>query len=502
MNTSMKNKFLTSFLTILVAGACTYEFPEKVEPTLGTVDMTKIVSVGNSLTAGFMDNALYSSGQTNSYPAILAGQAKQLNSAIVFTQPTVTSANGCSNPAGGCTQGRLYLKNPASPTPTPTAGDATVFAPYGGNKTDLNNWGVPGVTIRTAQTALLGGPSTGNPLFNPYYARIASNPGTSTLIGDAVNSMKNGGTFFTFWLGSNDVLGYATGGASDPSILTSQPIFASAFNSALTAMLNANAGAKGVVMNIPNVTSIPYFTTVAYNPVVFLSSNPIHVATVAQLNGPAAYGGYNAALQGLVGAGAITQAEADKRKVIFKTGANSASGANALVINDESLADLSAALGSINPALSAFGKVRQATSTDLIVLPAASVIPTGVGVSSPMPDQWVLIPAEQTQVQNSINEFNTVISGAVNAQSDRLVLVDANAILAEIRTGTVAVNGSSLTASISPPFGAFSLDGVHPNQRGSAYLANKIIEAINKKWGAKIPYCNPNDFKGNALPIP
>jgi hypothetical protein len=66
----------------------------------------------------------------------------------------------------------------------------------------------------------------------------------------------------------------------------------------------------------------------------------------------------------------------------------------------------------------------------------------------------------------------------------------------------VTINGSSFTSSILPPFGAFSLDGVHPNQRGHGYMANLFIDAINRKWGAAIPLCNPNDLPGNALPIP
>jgi lysophospholipase L1-like esterase len=503
---TMKNKFLISLLTIATVGACTYDFPEQAEPSFGDADFTKIVSVGNSLTAGFMDNALYTAGQNNSFAAIFARQAAVLGGGE-FSVPTVNSANGCSNPAGGCTQGRFYLKYSNIATgaagPFPTAGDGGAsLAPYTGSKTALNNWGVPGVTIQTALLPATGGPASANPFFNPFYARIASNPGVSTLIGDAAASLGNGGTFFTFWLGNNDVLGYATGGASNPALLTSQGAFQTAFNGALNAMLSAKADAEGAVANIPNVTSIPFFSTVAYNPVVFLTSNPTHVATVAQLNSLAAYGGFNAALQGLATAGAITQAEADKRKVVFKTGTNSASGANAVVITDESLTNLAPLLGGINPALAGFGQVRQATSTDLITLTAGAVIPTGVGVSTPMGDQYVLIPAEQTEIQTAITGFNTTIASAVAAQSARLVLIDANAILADIKAGKVSINGSTLSASITPPFGAFSLDGVHPNQRGSAYMANKIIEAVNAKWGAKIPLCNPNDFVGNALPIP
>jgi hypothetical protein len=506
----MKNKFLITLLAAFVVGACTYEFPEKVEPTLGEVDFTKMVSVGNSLTAGFMDNALYKASQDNSFPAIIAKQAALLGGGS-FTQPTVNSTNGCSNPAGGCTQGRLYLRlnlSTGAASPFPTAGDGGAsLAPYTGSKTALNNWGVPGVTIQTAQLAALGGPA-GNPFFNPYYARIASNPGTSTLIGDAKASMASGGTFFTFWLGNNDVLGYATGGASNPAILTSQGAFQAAFNAALNEMLAANPNGKGAVANVPNVTTIPFFTTIPVNPVT------LDAGTTSTLNSK--FADYNATLDAFKGAPfSLPAAEMDSRKITFTAGAG-----NRIVINDETARDLGPLWDQLVAAnmmtssqraqLEPFRYARQARTGDLVVLPAASFIGTTVGgnpmlvngVSVPLADQWVLLPSEQTEIQNAINGFNATISTAVNANATRLVLIDANAALTEIRAGTVTVRGSSLTASISPPFGAFSLDGVHPNARGSAYMANLFIEAINKKWGAKIPLCNPNDYVGNALPRP
>jgi hypothetical protein len=510
----MKNKLIYSFLTALAVSACTYDFPVKEEPTLGDVDFTKMVSVGNSLTAGYMNGALYSEGQNSSYPAIIAAQAANLGGGA-FTQPTVNSTNGCFNPAGGCTQGRLVLKNPVSPAPTPTAGDnGASLAPYAGSKTALNNWGVPGVTIQTAQSPALGGPATANPLFSPYYARIASNPGTSTLLGDAVASMSNGGTFFTFWLGNNDVLGYATGGASNPAILTDPAVFQAAFTNALNAMLGANTNAKGAVANIPNVTSIPFFTTVPVNPVSLPAAN------ATALN--AGFAGYNATLDGLKGAPfSLPAAEMDSRKIAFTAGAG-----NRIVINDETARDLGpfwdqmVTFGVLNSTqraqLEPYRFARQAivSSTtvagDLAILPASAFIGTIVGgnpqlingLTVPLADNWILIPSEQTQIQNAINAFNTTIANAVTANASRLVLIDTNAAMQSLRAGTVTVGGSSLAASISPPFGAFSLDGVHPNPRGSAYIANLFIQGINAKWGSKIPLCNPNDFIGNALPTP
>src|SRR5690606_25924397 len=172
-----------------------------------------------------------------------------------------------------------------------------------------------------------------------------------------------------------------------------------------------------------------------------------------------------------------------------------------------SLADGSDALlgiGAITPeqrtALTPYEQARQTTSNDLIVLPAASFIGTTVGgnpllingVSVPLGDQWVVTPTEKQTIQNRVNAFNSKISDVVAANSNRLVLVNIHDILNQLAETGVPINGSTLTASITPPFGAFSLDGVHPNARGHAFIANQFIEAINAKFKSSIPLCNPN----------
>jgi hypothetical protein len=55
--------------------------------------------------------------------------------------------------------------------------------------------------------------------------------------------------------------------------------------------------------------------------------------------------------------------------------------------------------------------------------------------------------------------------------------------------------------SFLPPYGAFSEDGVHPNSRGYAYLANIIIDAINTTFSANVPKASLADYKGTALPV-
>jgi hypothetical protein len=513
--TIINGAILTGALTL---GSCLYDFPVQPEPTTGQADFTKIVAIGNSVTAGFMDGALYNAGQENSFPAILAQQAATLGGGP-FIQPLVNSANGCFNPAGGCTEGRLILRGTTSPVPRPTEGDPRSLARFtGAPANQINNWGVPGVTLGTALSPLTGQAIPPNPAFNPFYHRIASNPGTSTLIGDAAASLVNGGTFFTFWLGNNDVLGYATGGASNPALLTSQADFQTRFNQALNAILNARADAEGAVANIPDVGRLPFFTTVPANPV------PLDAGTAGMLN--ANFAGYNNTLVAFSNPPFnLPAAEMTARRIEFRAGAG-----NRVLINDETARDLGPlwdmlqGAGGITAAqraaLEPFRRARQTVvpapaanppvQGDLLVLPAAAFIGTTVGgnpalingVSVPLADQWVLLPSEQNEIQEAVNGYNGIIRAAVDAQGARLVLVDVNAAFADVRAGRVSIKGSAFSSSIAPPFGAFSVDGVHPNQRAQAYIANLFIQAINGKWGARIPLTNPNDFAGNALPIP
>src|SRR5690606_3188975 len=133
------------------------------------------------------------------------------------------------------------------------------------------------------------------------------------------------GTFFLFWLGNNDVLGYATGGAVDGvSVpMTSTEDFTTYYNLAISSLLSPE-GVKGVVGTIPNVTAIPYFTTVPWNAI------ELPQASADQLNAALSVN-YNAFLDGMKQAGVLTDEEVAKRKV------NYAAGKNGILINDETL---------------------------------------------------------------------------------------------------------------------------------------------------------------------
>jgi hypothetical protein len=298
-------------------------------------------------------------------------------------------------------------------------------------------------------------------------------------------------SFFSLWIGNNDVLGYAlTGGDGSNPITPVDGPPGVGFNQsygALIATLTAS-GSGGVVANIPDVTDIPHFTTVPYNPV------PLDAATAAAVN--QAYAPYNggimAALAALDGTGLFTPEEAAARIISFE-----ASETNAVVIDDESLTDL----GAINPAFAGLPKIRQATAEDLIVLPASNFIgtlavennPLSVnGVAIPLADKWVLVPSEQAEITEAIMTFNATISSTVNAAG--LAFVDANTLYAQLSNGGITSGNFTLTSNLVTG-GAFSLDGVHPTARGYALIANDFMKAIDATYGSNF------EASGNLLDL-
>lgn len=439
--------------------------------TSGSANFSKYVALGDSFAAGFCDNALFIEGQKGAYPNILAQQFALVGGGDFKTPFMADNIGGFVGSTTYVPRLAIVGLLPDGKTPnislvsgSSTTNQSTVLPGF------FNNMGVPG-----AKCTQLDYPGYGSSLGNPYFARFASNP-MATIVDDAVAQNP---TFFSLWIGGNDVLGYATSGGIDSSDITSPSLFDSKYNSLITKL--TTGGRKGVIANLPYVNTLPYFTTVPYNPV------PLDAATVTQLNGASAYGAYNfgitQAFAYLVGNGLMTQAAANaeiaKRTITFHAGSD-----NAVVILDESLTDLTL----INPALKS---MRQATAEDLIVLPARSFIGTQVGgnplyvngVSVPLADKWVLTKAEIAEVKTATDAYNVTIAAA--AANNNLAIFDAKETMRLISTTGISANNYNVISTYVTG-GAFSLDGVHPTPRGYALIANEFIKAINAKYGSNM----------------
>lgn len=443
--------------------------------TSGEADFSTYVSLGNSLTSGVSDGTLFLAAQLNSFPSILANKFS-MTSGGAFTQPLVNDNFGGLALAGNRIAGPRLVTTGGAPQPLEDViGPVTVTTDIALNNPTgpFNNMGVPG-----ARSFHLLAPGYGNimnfPNANPYFVRMTGSTPDASVI---ELSMAQSPTFFSLWIGNNDVLGYATTGGDGTSPITDQPTFDFAISTLISTL--TSQGAKGVVANIPYVTDIAHFTTVPHNPV------PLDAATAGLVN--QAYAQYNGGLQLALANGLISAEEAEARTIMFE-----ASETNAVVIEDESLTNLSA-LG--------LPSIRQATAADLLVLPALSFIGTEAvpgnpltvnGVAVPLADKWVLLPSEQAEIRAAVDSFNATIQSAANQAG--LAIVDANALLSELNSTGIASGSYVLTSSLVTG-GMFSLDGIHLTSRGYAVAANEFMKAIDATYGSNF------EASGNLVDI-
>lgn len=522
----MKNISKIFIATSLVAFAsCDPDFDEPIEDievTSGAADFSKYIALGNSLTSGFTDNALFISGQENSYPNMLATQMAMAGGGN-FTQPLMPDdIGGFDGPSPLFVAGRLKLvidpeTGSMGPVATPAQSPLTMV------NGSVNNMGVPGAKSYHLLAPGYGNQSgIANGTANPYFVRFASSNTTSVLDDAAVQQP----TFFSLWIGNNDVLSYASGGGVGvdqtgninpatygPEDISDPQVVAGSIQTILERLVN-QGGAKGVIANIPSITDIPFFTTVPYNPLN--PSNPSFGSMIPALN--VQFGQLNAVFEYL---------GVPDRKIVFNT-----DSASPVVINDETLAPIGAQITAVLMAQgmdagtatvlgSTYSQARQATANDLLVFTSQTVIgqinttrmgelmAMGVpqeqaaqlsvnGITYPLTDRWVLIPSEKQAVANATNAYNAAIRQLANQYN--LAFVDAYEAMKDLssQSGITYFGNTYTTTYVSG--GAFSLDAVHLTGKGYAVVANYFIDAINQKYGSTLRNVNPNNFSGVTIP--
>ncbi|NHM06587.1 G-D-S-L family lipolytic protein [Flavobacterium sp. CYK-4] len=448
----------------------------EVAVSAGSVDFSRYVALGNSITAGYTDKALFKAGQAFAYPKLMADQFATVGGGE-FKTPFMNDNYGGLLLAGLPVQGVRLVFNGTAPVSLPGAAPTTEITNFltGG----FNNMGVPG-----AKSYHLLAPGYGNPAglltspatANPYFVRFASN-GTTSVLADA---MAQSPTFFSLWIGNNDVLGYATSGGdgSDPITPVSGAPGAG-FDGTYAALISTltSAGAKGVVANIPDVTTIPFVTYVGYNPIPELTQ-----AQVDQLN--AGYAAYNGGLVAAKNLGLISEEERLQRTIVFTAGKK-----RPVVMLDEYLTDITA----VNPALI---KMRLSTPEDYVILSYQGGNPqthlaAGNGTQFPLQDGWVLSKNEVQEIRTATAAYNEIIKAQAEAKG--LAFVDAAAIMNQVANGGILVGNYHFTNQFIQG-GAFGLDGVHLTPRANAYVANKFLEAIEKTYGASFKKYKVQDF--------
>jgi hypothetical protein len=459
-----KNFIYKSGMLAIFAGVLLTSCDPEIDapaPTAGEADFSSFISVGNSLSAGYQSGGLSREGQLNSVPAILAQQFKLVGGGE-FAQPlfseTQKNGSGYLRLAGFTPQGSPITETVQTELAIRSL-NPTLYTKHTEN---INNLAVPG--IRTADIKTVGYGSTQG---NPFFERLTNNPLQTYLQYVEAQATAANHTFFSVWMAENDVLGYATSGGFSGT-LTETGLFQTNY-SELMDVLTAN-GEKGIAVTIPNVTAIPFFTTV----------------------GPSLKAGLTA--KGVPAIAALTGNTASRIPLMVSDIKDASGGTLLIPLTASAYAPL---IGTVT------GKYwrditkgnKQALAGALQAYSIDTTQAFGSG-ANPWPSSLLLDGTEQAAVAAKTTELNNIIKA--EAQEKNLALWDAFSFFNNIQTGFTR-NG----VSYSPAFisgNLFSLDGVHLTSRGYAIAANEMIKAINAKYKSRVPLVDETQYSAVIFP--
>ncbi|MDF1672034.1 MAG: SGNH/GDSL hydrolase family protein [Vicingaceae bacterium] len=433
--------YTTLSITVLTSLSCTKTQFDEYETNNGDANFTTFISLGDSYTQGFQDGGLHNEHdqQANSYPSIIA---KQMGAN--FVQPLVS----------GTGSGYMHLEfrngeievikafDPDVPNNDPNAIDYDPsFNTWANKSIKYNNLAVGGLNVRnvfainTAEESVNhiylgnGAPAplawngvSGEPI-SPYGRFL--DWGTLSNPVEYIEQIRNSSaTFFTNWLGVNDAMSWAKEGGDDisgSSLQTLPSNFRIKYDSVLTIL--QDLGAQGVCATIPDVTEMPFFTTITLDILL--------------------------------------------KDVWIKEGADTT-------------------------------MIRKATNDDLILLTAKGYLEDNFGnsASNPLPHQVVLDKDEIVLVKNHTSSLNAEIMAS--ASKHGYSVVDMHGFMGRLVSGMNFDGVDYSTKFIEG--GAYSIDGLHPNTRGYAFIANEFIKVINSSYGSELRPVSPSNYKGIVFP--
>ena len=350
---------------------------------------------------------------------------------------------------------------------------------YKGEKNDLNNLAFPNFTVKQ---------SVNNSYFsNPYFTRIST--GNKSI---AEQITEKSPTFLICWFGINDYLEYAMEGAVDENKLTTLEEFELGFNSFLQKILNETES-KIIAGNLISICDLPYFYLNQYN--------FIRLSNAEKSLAQAIYKPYNESVA-IYNVG--KPAELVRPMISFED-----NGATLypqpLVVIDDLLPDAFYSNGEPLP------KFRQLKPGELALYSITpEMVKAGWGWKIPLDQTYYLNAEEIDRIEERKNGFNQIINQLADKYPNRLAVADLHSVTKKIaETGKMDAWGISVSEEIIYQNGLplegglelnsiFSLDAVHFNQRGNAFIAAEFIKSINATFGATVPLPEINSFAGNV----
>ncbi|MDC0339062.1 hypothetical protein OAN33_05950 [Flavobacteriales bacterium] len=439
------------FVSVLILGCKPSIKPPSLRANLATLD--KVVYLGDSYLSGYQDAALSEDGQLHSVAALLSRSFENVEGDAIV-QPILPFVNGVginskpwngelntssvlNNNVADC-EGELGLK----PLKTEFAYDGSAsYVSYSGSSLALTDFSIPFVT-----SSEILSPLTGNAFDdmlnggNLYYHRIAQ----TTILEDANNANP---TFAVIWAGMEDVFRYCRNGGEGTMLSVAQ--FETNIDSILSLMVGTSQ--QGVIANIPDFTSFPFYTLIPYDGVE------------------------------------LTLSKADSLNDLY----HPAGATHVNFFEGEGNA-----FTTVDPT-NIFG-VDQLGMGEYITLtvPLDSMKCVFMGTVVAIPEQYVLDSSEVLLIEQTISGYNAIINE--RASYYNIATVDMNSYFNSVSAG-IKWNGVDFNAEFVSG-GFYSLDGFHPTQKGNALITNEFIKAINVHYDATLPTVPCLDCKGVLFP--
>jgi hypothetical protein len=401
-----------------------------VSPLFSQTTFHEYVALGDSLTAAVEGSCLVQRHQNRSYPKIVATQIGISD----FQQPLL-SERPLSNPLtgpvclGAIVSGNAITVGAVSQQGVPL--NATLGRPY-------DNLGIPGANARDLVDLRVANPA-GNTA-NRFAALVLRNFSGGPFEGHSALDEANilNPDLVTVWAGPNDVLGAALSGAAIEGVtLTPIPVFEAKYTQIMIGL--ASTGRTIIALNIPDVASIPFTTTI---PPVLV--NP-----------------------------------ATRQPVLVN-------GQPVPLLGPRTTPTCSTAPCPI-------------PSDTLVTLGAASLLAQGIGIPAalggtgqPLPDGSFSPPAtlnpgvllysdEVALIRQRAVDLNARIASI--AAANGATVLDIHSLFDDLVANGYDVGGGIFVTTSFLSGGVFSADGFHPTNIGYAIVAKEILQHLNSVKG-------------------
>ena len=304
----------------------------------GGADFSTYVALGTSISAGGQSGGIVETHQTLAFPALFARQA----GVTTFTCDRI-SPDGIPPLLRLVSLSPLVISNAGRTLGS--ARDLLQATPY-------NNLGVYGASIYDCDSTTF---YTTSP-YATFFGLVARGQGSLLQQAVALNP-----TFVSFEYGSNEVLGAALAGSGTP--LLGVPQFSGILTYTLADLHTLLPDAKLAIVNVPDVTSIPYVTTV--KPYIVNAADGSHIPLLCHVDADHPDGLLNENDYVLLPAGASLQAGIG---VPIALGGTGDPLPDSQVLTASEAASLEATVDGYNAALAAAATTYGAALVDLNAL--------------------------------------------------------------------------------------------------------------------------------------